>query len=154
MIFTISTFQQKWKISFSVCDLSPWQDQWAVPGLSGEETKYIQTGCREDAKKIYHMSCACHCCYRRHRSTLRDITEDGLDRCRTRAQKLSTKIFDNCFKTIHKIFPFSPYSVNGYSVTYFPETFESINMRIHVHISFLFNLSMIFQGNCSITELV
>ena len=42
-IFTILTFQQEWKISFSICDLSPWQDQWAVPGRSGEGAKYINT---------------------------------------------------------------------------------------------------------------
>lgn len=40
-ISTISTFHQKRKGLFSICDLSPGQDQWVVPGQPGEEIKYI-----------------------------------------------------------------------------------------------------------------
>ena len=69
-------------------------------------------------------------------------------------KKISTKISNNYVKAIHEIFSFSPYNVNRYSTTHFPKTFESINVRIHVYISFLFKLSVTFQGNRSITELV
>jgi len=68
--------------------------------------------------------------------------------------KISTKISDNYVKTIHEIFSFSPYNVNRYGATQFLETFESINVRIHVYISFLFKFPVTFQGNRSITELV
>jgi len=45
---------------------------------------------------------------------------------------------DNYVKAIHEIFSFSPYNVDRYSTTHFPKTFESINVRIHVYISFPF----------------